>query len=397
MLRIFFYSTLQLMKAFSVLHWAPQSGTETGTGKAIDAWTEASAAAGATVHVVSQNRSAEAGAPGEVSYLGGQLGRWELLDIFRRQLREVDVVHLHGAFDPTLSIIFFIVGIEKLRRILYGQGLIAVLTPHGALSDYVFQKNRRQKALYWHLLDKWLMGFADGSICNTPIESDQLKRRLPRADCATVPLIVEQAVALEATGCPKTQTIPILCTIGRYDIGIKGLDLLIRAIVQINHEGQAVRLRCVGYDRQGGISELQQFVDSENAGSFVECAGPKFGAEKETLLMESTMFCMPSRYESFSYSLMEGLQSGLPVLVGSGACVTSYLNPEQKELLMVEPTIEAWVSAIRRVLASPEPNRECAGRIFRFFSEMCTPTAVGESLCQVYSRLIGPERPTSPR
>lgn len=380
------------MKAFSALHWAPQSGTETGTGKAIDAWTEASAA-GATVHVVSQNRPPRVGARGETSYLGGQLGRRELLSIFRRQLRKVDVVHLHGAFDPTLSIIFFLVGMEKLRRSIRGQRLIAVLTPHGALSDYVFQKNRRQKALYWHLLDKWLMGLIDGFICNTPIESDQLKRRLPRASCSTVPLIVEQAVAMEATGPtgrPNTQATPVLCTIGRYDIGIKGLDLLIRAVVRINHEGQPLQLRCVGYDRQGGISELQQFVDSENAGSFVECTGPKFGAEKETLLMNSTAFCMPSRYESFSYSLMEGLQSGLPVLVGSGACVTSYLNPEQKELLVVEPKVEAWVSAIRRALANPGPTRECAGMTFRFFNEMCTPSAVGESLCQVYSRIIGP-------
>ena len=382
---------LQLMKPLSVLHWAPQSGTETGTGKAIDAWTEASASAGAQVHVVSQNRPPKAGASGEVSYLGGQLGRWQLLGIFCRKMREVDAVHLHGAFDPTLSMIFFIIGMEKIGRAIRGQRLSTLLTPHGALSDYVFQKNRRQKALYWYLLDKWLMGLTNGFICNTPIESDQLKRRLPRADCSTVPLIVEQAVAMEATGpagSPKPQATPVLCTIGRYDIGIKGLDLLIRAVVRLNHEGQPIRLRCVGYDRQGGISELQQFVDSENAGAFVECAGPKFGADKETLLMNSTVFCMPSRYESFSYSLMEGLQSGLPVLVGSGACVTSYLNPEQKELLVVEPTVEAWVFAIRRVLVSPDPTRECAGRTFRFFSEMCTPAAVGESLCQIYSRLI---------
>jgi glycosyltransferase involved in cell wall biosynthesis len=379
------------MKPLSVLHWAPQSGTETGTGKAIDAWTTAAAATGATVHVVSQNRPPKAGSSGEVSYLGGQIGRRESLGIFRRQLKESDVVHLHGAFDPTLSIIWLIIGMEKRRRAIRGQELIAVLTPHGALADYVFQKNRRQKALYWHLLDKWLMGLADGFICNTPIESDQLKRRLPRADCSTVPLIVEQAVAMEATGpagSPKPQATPVLCTIGRYDIGIKGLDLLIRAVVRLNHEGQPIRLRCVGYDRQGGISELQQFVDSENAGAFVECAGPKFGADKETLLMNSTVFCMPSRYESFSYSLMEGLQSGLPVLVGAGACVTSYLNPEQKELLVVEPSVEDWVTAIRRVLTDPTPTRDCAEMTFRFFSGMCTPAAVGESLCQVYSKLI---------
>jgi glycosyltransferase involved in cell wall biosynthesis len=379
------------MKSFSVLHWAPQSGTETGTGKAIDAWTTSCAAAGAAVHVVSQNHQPKSGNADEVSYLGGQLNRWKLLGIFCRKMKEVEAVHLHGAFDPTLSIILFIVALEKFKRAIMGRRLITFLTPHGALSDYVFKKNPSQKALYWHMLDKWLMGLVHGFICNTPIESQQLKGRLPRANCSTVPLIVEHAPAIDAASHARVAeplAIPILCTIGRYDIGIKGLDLLIQAVARINQAGQPVRLRCVGYDRDGGILGLQQFVDSENAGSYVECVGPKFGDEKNALLMGSTIFCMPSRYESFSYSLMEGLQCGLPVLVGSGACVTSYLNTEQKELMVVEPSVKAWVSAIRRVLADPIPNRVCANNTFRFFSDMCTPNAVGQSLCQVYQGFI---------
>ena len=387
------------MKPIPVLHWAPQSGTETGTGKAIDAWTAATAASGATVRVVSQNHLPGAGVPGTICYFGGKLGRWKLLGILRRQLREVAVLHLHGAFDPGLSLVLLVVALEKLRRRLQRQKLVAVVTPHGALSDYVFQKNRHRKALYWHLLDKWLMLLCDGFICNTPIETKQLKRRLPRAVCTTVPLVVEPAAGEAAgpTGNSKIQAPPTLCTIGRYDIQIKGLDLLIRAVVELNQAGVPIRLRCVGYDRQGGTSELQEFVNSVSAGSFVECTGPKFGAEKEALMMDSTAFCMPSRYESFSYSLMEGLQSGLPVLVGSGACVTSYLNPEQREQLVVAPTVEAWCRAIQTVLATPEANRVCAEESFRFFSETCTPAAVGESLCQVYSRLIGPEPPPSSR
>jgi len=42
---------------------------------------------------------------------------------------------------------------------------------------------------------------------------------------------------------------------------------------------------------------------------------------------------MPSRYESFSYALIEGLESGLPVLVGTGACLTSYFDDEQRRTM----------------------------------------------------------------
>lgn len=378
------------MNSTSVLHWAPQSGTATGTGKAIDAWTKSAALAGATLYVISQNQPSRAGSPGNVSYLGDGLGRWTLLIKFRSQIRTVDVVHLHGAFDPTLSLILLFVGIEKLRRAFTRNRLNAVLTPHGALAHFVFQKNRARKRLYWHLLDKWLMRLVDEFICNTPMEAKQLKRRLPKAACVVIPLVIDHHKAISNpinTRHIEGQSVPVLCTIGRYDIGIKGLDLLIHAVVSLNQEGLNVKLRCIGYDRQGGIAELQQFVNSVDAGTYVECTGPKYGSEKKKLLMDSNVFCVPSRYESFSYSLMEGLQSGLPVLVGSGACVTSYFNSEQKSQLMVEPCVEAWTAAIRRVLSDPNPNQEYSAKAALLFSEIGNAETVGTLLCDRYAAM----------
>jgi glycosyltransferase involved in cell wall biosynthesis len=379
------------MMKFTIMHWAPQSGTQTGTGKAIDTWAEATAATGASVTVVGHNLSAFENSPSIVSHIGGTESIRKLLKIFRKGIKNVNIVHLHGAFDPILSVVLLIAGIEKIRRFFNGTRLIVVLTPHGALSDFVFKKNRFRKAMYWHFIDKWVMKLIDEFIVNTPIECEQLKKRYQTARCSTIPLVIDQLFSENASGMQinrHSDGIPILCTIGRYDIIIKGLDILVKAVKQLNENGQNVLMRCVGYDKQGGIDELQHFIDTEHAGPYIECTGPKFGEEKVELLKSSTLFCMPSRYESFSYSLMEGLQSGLPVLVGSGACVASYLNNEQREMLVVEPSVDAWVSAIRRTLATPTISREHTESAFKFFSRICNPTRVGQSLCQVYSRLL---------
>lgn len=377
------------MNTTCILHWAPQSGTETGTGKAIDAWCVATANGETRVIVVSQNQPPSAEAQNLI-FLGGPIRMVELRSVFSMALRTADIVHVHGAFDPGLSRVLLSAIREKLLRKLRGGSLSIVLTPHGALSDYVFAKNPGKKALYWNLIDRWLMGAVDCMICNTPVERDQLLRRMPKTTCEVVPLVISPDPAPAPGGqqlTRNTQVPPVICTVGRYDIQIKGLDLLIQAVVALNRAGTAVRLRCVGYDRQGGAAALQHYVDESGATDHVDCTGPKFGAEKEALLAGSSLFCMPSRYESFSYSLMEGLASGLPVLVGSGACVTSYFDAEQVELLVVEPTVDAWTNAIRRILPDAVANRTCVERTLGFFHRKCSTTAVGDALRALYRKL----------
>ena len=273
---------------------------------------------------------------------------------------------------------------------MQGRRLAIILTPHGALSNYVFSKKPIQKYLYWNIIDQWIFRALDCIVCNTPIEKQQIEQRLKKINCHVVPLEIysENQKVVKILDNHNLNSIPILCTVGRYDIVIKGLDIIIQAVVALNRGGTQVKLRCIGYDRGGGVAALQKLVDDLDARDYVDCTGPKYGEEKDQLISESDIFCMPSRYESFSYSLMEGLASGLPVLVGSGACVTSYLNAEQKKLLVVEPAIEEWIKAIQNVLTDRESNRNCAGKAFAELQVKCSRSNVGDALRSIYRNLI---------
>src|SRR6185503_20000267 len=134
----------------AVLHWAPQAGTETGTGKAIDSWVAAAASDEVRIKVLSCNQP-DSPVSGDPYYRGFGLGAAALRQAFRDALSSVDVVHLHGAFDPSLSRVLRLAIREKRSRRRSGRDLSIVLTPHGALSDYVFAKGHLKKALYWNL------------------------------------------------------------------------------------------------------------------------------------------------------------------------------------------------------------------------------------------------------
>ncbi len=377
------------MEPIHIVHWAPQSGSETGTGRAIDTWAVASSDANTKISVVGLNK-VSLGEGENPCFIGGKVRMPKLRKIFRDIFHDADAVHLHGCFDPSLSYVLVLVIFEKIKRKLHHKNLEIILTPHGTLSDYVFSYNPVKKFIYWNLIDRNIFRFLDSIVCNTPIERQQIELRLKKISCHTVPLVIDSDSAKNLTSIGKeaSNSVPILCTVGRYEVMIKGLDIIIQAVVALNRGGTQVKLRCIGYDRGGGVAALQKLVDDLDARDYVDCTGPKYGEEKDQLISESDIFCMPSRYESFSYSLMEGLASGLPVLVGSGACVTSYLNAEQKKLLVVEPAIEEWIKAIQNVLTDRESNRNCAGKAFAELQVKCSRSNVGDALRSIYRNLI---------
>ncbi|MES2659812.1 MAG: glycosyltransferase [Verrucomicrobiota bacterium] len=365
-----------------IVHWAPQYGSETGTGKAIQGWLRALSARGLDCTVISRPLKIP---PSPNLRILSSSGLWKRLNLFGQEIKTAHVVHLHGAFDLKLCAVHLIIALEKIWRMATGQPLHIVITPHGALSPHVFSTNVRKKRIYWNLIERLLAKQTSLAICTTPVEAGELRVLMPEMRVDVVPLVLPDSEPISSA--PPVAGSPTLCTLGRYDIRTKGLDLLIEAVKSLNEEGFPIRLRCVGYDRHGGTRELEDYLDSVSAHEFVECVGPKFGDEKLRILAGCDGFCMPSRYESFSYALIEGLESGRPVLVSSGACLTSFFRESHRQTLVVEPSAKAWATAIRHMLESPVRNLTCAAEALADLRKHCTPAKVGEALADLYFSL----------
>ncbi len=378
-----------------IVHWAPQFGSETGTGKAIAGWLDALSSRGRDCTVVSPPVTAEFRETCPRIQVRSHRSPFQRLRILGQEIKTSHIVHLHGAFDLKLCAAHAVIALEKMWRMFTGQPLHIVMTPHGALADHVFTTRPHLKWLYMNFIERSLAKQTSLAVCNTMTEADTLRKLIPRSRVEVVPLVVTgeemAAAATEPAPSGKPPLPPILCTLGRYDIQIKGLDLLIGAVKKLYEAGYPVRLRCIGYDEGGGTKKLEEYVKSVGAEDLVECAGPRFGAEKFQAIAECDVFCMPSRYESFSYALLEGLASGKPVLVGSGACLTGFFDPTQKQAMVVEPETAAWERAIRNTLANPGANTRCAGQALADLRNSCSPASVGDSLGGYYDSLFDME------
>jgi glycosyltransferase involved in cell wall biosynthesis len=97
--------------------------------------------------------------------------------------------------------------------------------------------------------------------------------------------------------------------LGRIDVPVKGLDLLLEAFMRAS---PALPLVIAGSGR--AVQERRVATMVAQAGSQVRWVGHVTGAEKRELLARSAFMVLPSRIESFGIAALESMAFGKPVL-----------------------------------------------------------------------------------
>lgn len=116
--------------------------------------------------------------------------------------------------------------------------------------------------------------------------------------------------------------------IGRLDIKVKGLDLLINSLPPIAEELKALGagINIYGPDDNGSIEKLARLIDEHRLGDLVSLKGPISGQEKAKALRESLFYIQLSRTEGFPTSVLEALGYGLPIIVTEGTAWKQIAN-----------------------------------------------------------------------
>ena len=108
--------------------------------------------------------------------------------------------------------------------------------------------------------------------------------------------------------------------IGRLEPYQKGLDKLIEAVYALR---DSLRGKCrfdlYGADVDGAAGALRESIEKKGISDLIEVHGSVYGAEKESVLLSSDVFIMPSRFEGHPMALIEAMSYGLPCLVSSGS------------------------------------------------------------------------------
>src|SRR3989344_113069 len=135
---------------------------------------------------------------------------------------------------------------------------------------------------------------------------EKMRKLNPDITCAIVPEGIEDAYFQL-----KRKTAKHILFIGRYDIGQKGLDLLLEAFAKV---AKKIGYPLVIAGRGPDENKIKQTVIKMKLEKYVKVAGPKFGKQKEELLSRALFAVIPSRHEGFSIFALEALAAGVPLV-----------------------------------------------------------------------------------
>jgi glycosyltransferase involved in cell wall biosynthesis len=175
----------------------------------------------------------------------------------------------------------------------------------------------------------------------------------------------------------------VLLYLGRYD-GMKRPLETIEAFAKANTPN--LYLVMVGNDSGLEIGDLKKQVSDYNMEKQVHVVGPKYGEEKNKMLLGADGFISLSHRENFGYTTGEALSASIPVILSPGNDLSFELKNEDCGWCLSSVEFEEASAAIGAFAQESESDLQERGRRGRQWCEAhLRMETFRESLLDVYS------------
>jgi glycosyltransferase involved in cell wall biosynthesis len=230
-------------------------------------------------------------------------------------VRAVDVVHLHGIWDPV---------IRAVAAVTFQCGVPYAITPHGMLNPWTLTQSRWKKKIalvfgYQRMLDR--AGLLH--VLNTD-EQRLIEPLVPGDRTVVIPngISLEELDPLPAAGTfyaqhPELQGKPYVLFLGRLHYK-KGMDYLADIFAKAAGVLPEIRLVIAGPDAGAG-EEFKRQIAALGLTARTHLVGPLYNRDKFAAFVDAACFCLPSREEGFSIAILEAMACGTAVVI-SDAC-----------------------------------------------------------------------------
>jgi glycosyltransferase involved in cell wall biosynthesis len=194
------------------------------------------------------------------------------------------------------------------------------------------------------------------------------------------PLPQDLLTAAHATRNRTDSNIVRVLSMARLVAG-KGVDIIVRAMAELPEN---VHLTIAGDGDQR--VELQQLVDYLGLNKRVQFAGWVSGYEKQKLLDDADIFCLPSTYDAFPMSMAEAMANGVPVVAVRWGGIPDMMAHEVAGILVDQAQPEAIANAIGKLLDDTVRLRMGVDAK-RWILGISEPEQVGKQLMDVVDEL----------
>ena len=219
---------------------------------------------------------------------------------------KTDIVIFHECYRPEYL---------KISRNLRKNKIPYVIVPHGELRKEAQQKKRLKKIIANILLFNTFIKNASGIQCLSQLEYDNThfnqKRKFIATNGVNIPDEQKKDFNIDRIK---------FIYIGRLEVHVKGLDLLIEAVGNAKEEMKKnnCTLDIYGPDLQGRYKQVEDLIEKYNVNDIVTLHHEIMGEEKKKVLLNSDIFIQTSRHEGMPLGILEALSYGIPCLVTRG-------------------------------------------------------------------------------
>jgi glycosyltransferase involved in cell wall biosynthesis len=217
--------------------------------------------------------------------------------------RAVDVVHLHGAFNPSNT---------AVSRAL---GRPYVFSPHSGYDPVSLRRSSLRKRAYTLLFERAMLRRAALVVALTGVELEHCRRF-----GATGPLeVIPNGVAPPPGDLERTRfraelglddDVPLAVFVGRLDVHRKGLDVLVDGFAH----ARPWHVALVGPAFRD-VDQLERRVAELRLTDRVHLLGERHGRPVLEAMASADVFTLLSRWEGLPMSLLEALSVGTPAIV----------------------------------------------------------------------------------
>ena len=150
--------------------------------------------------------------------------------------------------------------------------------------------------------------------------------------------------------------------LGRADVHMKGLDLLVAAFAQISESYPNLRLKIAGRAEETQTALLNKLVSGSGVEERIDVLGAVGEEEKDALLANARFACMPSRYEGWGIAAVEAQAAGKAVLATQISGLQDAVRHGETGHLVVPDNASALADGMRYLLDNELVRAQMEGR-----------------------------------
>ena len=257
-----------------------------------------------------------------------------------------------------------------------------VIVPHGSLTIGAQHKKRIKKMLANLLLFNRFLFNAKGLQLLSKREYDETKFDIYK-------FIATNGIEIPSIRKTNFGKCHNIVYIGRLEIKVKGLDLLLFAIKKIKKTmiDKDVHLTIYGPDYKGRFTNLKNMIQELDIGDVVTLNHEISGKEKERVLLYSDIFIQTSRTEGMPLGILEALSYGIPCIASRGTSIAPEIK-DNNAGWMTENNIESISNSIINAINSYEYYSEISQNCINMVEEKYSWKNITNSTLNHYYNLI---------